>query len=319
MRRLILRAIMIRKIFVTALVLASLKTTFSEAQIFTKRDRYTTFGLSATAANYFGDLTPGPSIFSTDPELTRFSVGAFAVRRFYPRLSGRLAFTFGRITGDDGISASSLESEDAGRWQRNLSFRNDIKELSAVLLYDLSANYRDYKKRANVTPYFLFGVAVFHHRPKAFYDGGRMAEGWYDLQPLQTEGRSYSKIQLSIPFGGGLKFKISQQMDLGLEFGLRKTFTDYLDDVSTEFADKGDLNSSNGEASWILSDRSIELAAFEQPAMVTGSDGNQYPVAWGISNAGLIRGDKTDHDWYVFSGFTLTYVLDPARKTPKFR
>ena len=109
-----------------------LKTGIANAQEFTKRHRYNTFGITATAANYFGDLTPGPSILSTDPELTRYNAGVYAQRKFYPRLSAQVRLSWARLKGDDQESATPGEAEDAGRWQRNINFRNDIKEFALI-------------------------------------------------------------------------------------------------------------------------------------------------------------------------------------------
>jgi hypothetical protein len=292
----------------------------SSAQDFTKRMRYTTFGVNLSAANYYGDLTPGPSVLSTDPALTRPNIGVYALRKFYPRVSGRVSFSWSRIKGADGESAKSTEAEDGGRWQRNQSFRNDIKELSVVGLFDILPNYGFFVKRNEYTPYVFAGVAMFLHNPQTYYGGNLMKKGWYDLQPLQTEGKKYSKAQVSIPFGIGIRCKLSQQLDLGFEIGWRRTFTDYLDDVSTNYLDKGTLDSEHGTAAWVLSDRSLELEGLKgQQVLETGANGQSYPATGGVTQAGMQRGDKTMKDWYILTGFTFSYTLEEMRKSPKFR
>lgn len=307
------------KLLVTTLLLAALVSADLQAQEFTKRFRYTTLGVNAMAAGYYGDVTPGPSILSTDPKLIRYNVGIFGQRKFFPNWSARVSVSYGRLVGDDAQSAKPLEAEDAGRWERNLSFRNDIKELSAVAVYDLKANHNAFFKRPEFTPYIFAGLAVFHHNPKAFYAGGLLETGWYELQPLQTEGVKYSKVQFSVPFGFGARFRLNQNFDLGFEVGWRPTFTDYLDDVSTKYADKGDLNAAHGKEAWVLADRSIELPDFAgNQTTVIGSDGQPYPATY-ISGPGMQRGDHTRNDWYVLTGFTLNYILEPTYKTPKFR
>ncbi|MFC5270015.1 DUF6089 family protein [Adhaeribacter terreus] len=307
------------KLLISTLLFSSILAADLQAQEFTKRNRYTTLGVNAMAAGYYGDVTPGPSILSTDPKLIRYNVGIYAQRKFYPNWSARVSLSYGRLRGDDAESAKKFETEDAGRWERNLSFRNDIKELSAVAIYDLKANYNTFFKRPEFTPYIFAGVAVFHHNPKAYYEGNLLETGWYALQPLQTEGVKYSKVQFSIPFGFGARFRLNQNFDLGFEVGWRRTFTDYLDDVSTKYADKGDLNTAHGKEAWVLSDRSIELPDFiDKQTTITGSDGQVYPATY-ISNAGQQRGDHTRNDWYILTGFTLNYILDQSYKTPKFR
>ena len=64
-----------------------------------------------------------------------------------------------------------------------------------------------------------------------------MRGSWYDLQPLKTEGNKYNRFILAVPFGLGVKFNISYKVNFGFEIGARKTFTDYLDDVSSQYID----------------------------------------------------------------------------------
>jgi hypothetical protein len=42
---------------------------------------------------------------------------------------------------------------------------------------------------------------------------------------------------VAIPFGIGAKMNVSKKVGIGLEWGPRKTFTDYLDDVSGTYPD----------------------------------------------------------------------------------
>ena len=300
----------------SCLVLLSLN---ANSQGFTKRLRYNTYGIQTMAAGYYGDVTPGPSMLSTDLTQLRYNVGIFAQRKFYPNWSARVSLSYIRLSGDDRASAKSTDNLDAGRWERNLSFRNNIKELSAVAIYDIKPHYETYFQRPQFVPYVFAGLAVFHHNPKTYYNGGLMPSGWYALQPLQTEGEKYGKVQLSIPFGFGARMKLDKNFDLGFEIGWRPTFTDYLDDVSTDYADKGDLNKANGKAAWVLSDRSIELPEFvDKKTIVTGSDDRQYPSTY-ISGVGQKRGNPNNKDWYLLTGFTVSYIFDYSREVPKFR
>ena len=91
------------------------------------------------------------------------------------------------------------------------------------------------------SPFIFTGVSLFNFNPKAEASDGQ----WYTLQELGTEGQGttsfqnrkpYSLTQLSIPFGGGVKIGVSDDFNIIIEYGLRKTFTDYIDDVSTTYA-----------------------------------------------------------------------------------
>ena len=67
---------------------------------------------------------------------------------------------------------------------------------------------------------------------------------WIDLQPLGTEGqgttaypdrKKYSRTQIAIPMGGGVKISLNDNLNIAFSFSARKTYTDYLDDVSTTY------------------------------------------------------------------------------------
>ncbi len=299
----------------------------AEAQRFSRRNLYNSVGISLNAMNYFGDVTPESDFTSLRLNSTRPSVSVHFTRKFTPRIYGRAALSWGRITGDDSKSADFSEPENEPRFKRNLSFRNDIKELSVQGIVDLFENRRTFMRRPDFTPYAFVGVAVLHHNPKAYYDGNadvpeNIPAGWYELQPLGTEGQysnadgypePYKKIQFAIPFGFGVKYKLARYWDLGFEITWRKTFTDYLDDVSTTYADKGDL--SNTAA--ILSDRSADNSRAGNYVIET--DANGYKNLAGYGRKGDQRGDTSDDDWYITTGFSLNYILTPARRGPKFR
>jgi len=314
-----------KNIFFTSLFLLVFFTAAipeAEAQRFNRRNLYNTVGVSLNAMNYFGDVTPEADFTSLRLQSTRPSVSVHFTRKLTPRFHARGTFTWGRITGDDSKSASPDEGENVPRYKRNLSFRNDIKELSVLGIVDLFENRRTYLRRPDFTPYAFAGIAVLHHNPKAYYDGGApgMGTGWYELQPLGTEGQyaengegypdPYSRVQIAIPFGIGVKYRIDRRWDIGFEITWRKTFTDYLDDVSSSYADKGDLSL---EAA-ILSDRSAETGNYP---VLEGPNG--YPHVRGYGLKGDQRGDVSDKDWYITTGVTLSYILRPAVRGPKFR
>jgi hypothetical protein len=147
------------------------------------------------------------------------------------------------------------------------------------------------------TPYFFGGVAVFKFNPYTFDENN---EKTY-LQPLSTEGQGiegysvkpYKLTQLSLPFGGGIKYAFSDRVRLGVELGIRKTFTDYLDDVSTNYAGEDDLLAARGAQAVALAYRGDEV-----------SNGNpDYP------EKGAMRGGAENLDLYYFTGLHLTFRL----------
>lgn len=299
---------------------------------FPDKNKYFSIGISVNAFNYFGDLAPKPSILSTDISLTKPGIGLVGSYRVGPRISLRGAFTYGRVTGDDNGKGSKNTDESIYRNIRNLSFRNDIKELSLTGVFDLFKHNRSYISRLQFTPYAFIGIAVMHHNPQGKVpDGfnGPEAGKWVDLEPLGTEGQyvegfgvdNYSKFQIAIPLGIGVRYKLSQNFDLAFEIGYRHLFFDHLDDVGGNYIDKNRLG--DNELARVMSDRSGE---FIPPSVVYQSPyGENYLVTpgYGHENANGSpnkRGDSMDDDIYVVTSLQLTYVISPNTfRRSKFR
>ncbi len=270
----------------------------ASAQQFSKRKQYNSVGVSLTAMNYFGDITPTPSIPSLRFGATRWNFGATLTHRFTPRISARAGLTYGRITGDDSKAADSNDPDAKFRYNRNMNFRNDLVELSAVGIFDLIPNRNTYIKRPDLVPYVLAGIAGFVGNPKGEDANGNIVA----LQPLKTEGVAYNRVGIALPFGGGARYKVNKSFDVGFEIIFRKTFSDYLDDVSTNYvAGRGQLGTSAAQYfGWDIT--------------------RNEPNTWNRENqSGYQRGKDDEDDWYVTAGFTVNYILAPRVKSPKFR
>lgn len=260
-------------------------------------------GPSLGAMNYIGDLDD-----DFYPKFTKLGGGGEFRVQFNTHISARAFAAFGRIGAKDG------KNTDQVRKARNLSFRSDVFEFSAQLMYDFFASTRKYRYRPMYNPFVFAGVGVYHFNPKAKYDGK-----WYALQPLGTEGQNipgskikpYSLTQICIPFGAGLRVKITNNIDLNFEMGFRYLFTDYLDDVSTkEAADPFLIKQyagANGDVAFALANRANE-----------GSPDQLISEQYQWFTTGQQRGDPTDRDWYSYTGVTLSYYLDWVR-CPKFK
>jgi hypothetical protein len=144
------------------------------------------------------------------------------------------------------------------------------------------------------SPYLFIGLALFHFNPQA-----NLNNQWYDLQAVGTEGQGsfayksdrYKLTQVSVPFGAGIKYSVSKRLCIGAEWGLRKTYTDYLDDVSTVYADPRLIMAEQGEAAATLSDPTID-----------GTDPS-------FAKPGRQRGGSRTRDWYSFSGIMISFKL----------
>lgn len=240
----------------------------------------TDIGFIGGQAYYFGDLGESFHHFEAD-----YASGFFLRRNFSPYWSLRGSMLFGQVSGADSVSS------EAWKQNRNLSFRSRLIDASVVMefnFFKFSARSGDKK----FSPYIFGGLGLVTFNPQGFYDGE-----WRDLQPLHTEGqetsaypdrKEYSRTAITIPFGFGYKVMIGKFAVLSAQASFRKTFTDYLDDVSTTYVDPSLLDSDMARD---LADRSIE----------------------GDMRDGAFRGDSYNKDWYGFLSFTL--VIQFRRST----
>lgn len=254
-----------------------------------KHKKSAELGIFLGGSYYIGDLNPlvhfGP--------MTKPAGGVVFRYNFNPRVAVRANCFFGNIQADDAASNSAAQQ------QRNLNFSSSVRELSVQGEF----NFLDYQignEKKKFTPYIFLGIAGFTFNPVAQYGNYK-----YTLQPMGTEGQGldggaskkrYKLTQISIPFGVGIKTNLSKQIGLSIEWGMRKTFTDYLDDVSKTYYDPAILAAAHGGAAAVASDPS------------KGTDPN-------FSNTGRQRGNPTTKDWYSFAGIVLTLKLKEKKET----
>ncbi|GJM35518.1 MAG: hypothetical protein DHS20C18_45190 [Saprospiraceae bacterium] len=243
-------------------------------------------GILLGASTYDGDLSPENSAFDIDQYRPAF---AFFYRYNANRFLGiKASFAYGEITADD--AHSNIEAKQ----QRNLNFHSNILELGLTGELNL-LGFAPGRAGSRFSPYLFGGVSFFRFNPRTEYQGQTV-----DLQPLGTEGQGidgfddpYSLTQIAIPFGGGIKYAITDRINIGLEVGFRKTFTDYLDDVSGVYVDYNTLSTNNGKLAADLSNRTGEFFGTE-PVDVPG---------------GTPRGNPNKDDWFFIGGFTLSYTI----------
>lgn len=236
-------------------------------------------GVAGGLANYNGDLLD--KLYPK--KITNGFIGFTVHYELQDQLLIRGAYNFARVNGSD------IYSEKAYLRDRNLQFESAISEFSVVGEYYL---FNLYEKR--FSPYGFIGLAVFHFNPYAQDSTGQKVF----LKPLSTEGQGiypnkkpYSLWQPAIPLGGGVKFAITENLRIGIEIGLRKLFTDYLDDVSTSYPDFNDLLAARGQTAVDFSYRTDEIP---------GGDAN-FPTK------DTQRGGASQKDVYYFTGFNLTF------------
>lgn len=262
---------------------------FSLSQTSAQVDRYSSWdiGLSAGGAYYIGDLNPTNHI----TEFTKAYGSINARYNFNRRFATRASFSMAQLYADDADSKSIYQQN------RNLNFRTNIQELSAAIEFNFFNYIIGGKHNDLFSPYAFIGLALFHFNPE-----GESSEGWEKLKPLNTEGQGlantdgqdYSRFQISVPFGTGVKLSLSDKIGMGFEWGIRKTFTDYLDDVSTTYFDPRQGSPSSNAA------LTNELANKSLTPLATNKQ----------------RGNPTNKDWYTFMGVFLSFKLVKQKTCP---
>lgn len=219
---------------------------------------------------YFGDLNTQFRL--NKPGLAGGVVGRY---NFNTRVSSNMSLNYGRIRANDEDSTNNFER------LRNLSFYSDIFDFTA----NMEFNFFNYVHGTEewYTPYVFGGFSVFTYNPKTELDGET-----YTLRNFGTEGQfdgeEYGNIHAAFNVGVGLKWDINELYSFNVHIGSRKVFTDYLDDVSTTYADPTTIEVTRGMIAAQLADRS-------------GIDG--------FATAGRQRGDSKENDSYHFIGISL--------------
>ncbi|HLG38613.1 MAG TPA: DUF6089 family protein [Chitinophagaceae bacterium] len=229
-------------------------------------------------SNYQGDL--------------KASSISFAQSKLLGSLGARYDFT-DHISARSFLTLTSLHADDkkgtAAMQDRNLNFKTKIFD------WELAGQYNFFSFNEKWwTPYVFAGIGIFHFKPYTEdVNGGKVY-----LQPLSTEGqgfmpgvKNYKLTQFTIPLGFGAEYSLNEDMRVGVEFGYRKLFTDYLDDVSANYVDQTALFTARGQTAVDYAWRGDEKS------------GAPYPPA------GYTRGNPKLKDAYYYLAITFTQRL----------
>lgn len=250
---------------------------------------------SAGISIYFGDLKQSINLWAKP------SAGGGVQYRLSKNFSLRGELLWYRISGVD-----TLNDVDYTIHPRNLSFRADNLE-GTVTLVGYYFNKYNRPNRPVVNPYGFIGLGFTSNTPKAKYQ-----DEWHSLRPLQTEGVDYSSVLFTVPFGVGVTYHdIFPQFDIALEVGYRYTFSDYMDDVSTNYRDK---NTFTDPVAKELSDRRDEFLR-ERGIAKEDAASVDYAGPYTFYFGNNYRGNPSNNDWYLISNVKLTY--SPGAPTKK--
>ena len=258
---------------ITILLLLFFATLNSYAQYFGrkndwKKERKEIY-IGGGVNNFLGDLG-GKDRIGTDYSyadlelsLTRPSATLGYRYRLSEHWASRTDFAYLQVKGDDRLTKEQF------RHNRNLHFKSNIFEINTNIefayafgrhgnKYHIKNTFKRRYKAYTSYIYFSVGIGGFYYNPKALYKGK-----WVALQPLGTEGqglvggpgKKYMRVSVSVPFCVGYRMAISKRWTVGLEYNFRKTFTDYIDDVSkTYYPDKAYFKQEKGTVATYLSD-----------------------------------------------------------------
>jgi len=198
-------------------------TVLSNIAQLTKRNfRQREIGLFGGASYYIGDLNPRGHFLLSKP-----AAGIFFRYTTHYRYAFRFGFNYGKIAGDDS------KSKDLDQLERNVNFTSNIYDLHAIAEFNF-VDYRLGNEKHYFTMFIFAGIGAFHFDPKTGVGPNRPSA-------TNLHGgiviKNYPRYQVNVPYGLGLKWHLTSIFGLGIEWSPRKTFTDYLDNVSSEYAD----------------------------------------------------------------------------------
>lgn len=249
-------------------------------------DRSAYIGVLGGISSYQGDLQPNSFSFAQSGKW----VSLWLRKPVTAHFSLKAGVGYGNVKAADANNRDYLKV-------RNLSFQSAVKE--AFLELEFSFFNSDNNR---IQPFAHGGVAVFHFNPYTYDASGQK----FYLQPLGTEGQGlaskpdtklYKLYQPALTFGGGIRYAASRNVTLAINASQRKTFTDYLDDVSDDYADETELLQLRGPKAVELAYRGDELG-----------NGSAYP------KVGEQRGTPTEMDWYYFVGLSAEIKLSAVGK-----
>ncbi len=252
-------------------------------------------GFRGGKAVYYGDLQSFSKIYIPD---VKNAFGLLFRYNINPKWIARASFTILRIKAADKNNLIRFIP-------RQLRFVNDIFELAIQAEYNFVPNL--FQK--SIIPSVSFGLAVFYHNPKAIIekvekDGNPFIgrDYYYRFQSLRSIGtagkkNAYSKVMLALPIDFNFKWSLTRNWIVGLQFGIRMAFTDYLDDVAADpWVSQKELNEMNPELNGLA-------GRLGNPANAPNPNTFNYPTR-GESN-GLIK----RFDWYIITGISISRII----------
>jgi hypothetical protein len=165
-------------------------------------------GIWGGSSTYWGDIKGAPPF-----QTFNLNLGAYFRYNFNPRVALRTQFLTGSISSDGTVEGIPFE------------FRKNAQDISLMM----EINYLKYvmgEKKTPFTPYILGGIGVMYF-PYTYDPIINLINPDYPIPNHIQE----SVITPTIPFGFGLKFSLGRRLGMGVEYQMRKLFSDKLDNM----------------------------------------------------------------------------------------
>ncbi len=202
-------------------------TTFGQQRKANKR--FVELGFLLGVTNYSGDLAEA----RIEYEETRPGFGAFLRYHINPALALKGHAYYGAISGDDA---------NTSRTERSFRFGTSLFEFGAVVEWNFFAKERishTGMHNFQITPYVFAGLGGAFTNPTTEFYGKPGTRNQFLKVPLPEDG--LQKNFFTTPIGVGFRVDVFDRFILGLDAGIRPTFSDAIDGISINGnPDKGD-------------------------------------------------------------------------------
>lgn len=177
-------------------------------------------GIAGGLSYYIGEINPSMQMVNRPKP----SIGLFYRKNINKRYALRYGVNYAKLAATDKIRSTNLSE------YRQLSFSSDLWEAYGVLEFNFIPYQINNRTTSKFSPFVFIGLATFKVGPEV--KGRDLGASGSDL------------ISVSIPFGLGVKFDLSGNLGLGIEWGIRKTFSDKVDGLPEEYTNGYQLSNT---------------------------------------------------------------------------
>lgn len=271
-------------------------------------------GVLGGGAYYLGDINPNLHFASSQP-----AFGGFFRFNYKERWGFRLGINRSKLKADDKdfMEVNALQAGLGGDIDindpnliyyavsnRGLNFETDLTEMNFLVELHFFPFFVGSRKNT-WTPFIFAGAAMFIYNPQPIGGGVNLRDMGTEGQGYVGRPKTYGNLAFAIPFGIGMKISLNERLGLAFEWGMRKTFNDYIDDISsTYYLDLYGYNPEEGIYYAPNPENPVEIVSFPITDDVYYSDPSFS------HKRGEKRGNEYNKDWYAFYGLSLTFKIN---------